>query len=156
MASKVPETSTNFGGHEWRKIGYDDTYEDAQLLHTLQKRLKKEDDPDYEPDLLDGDSPKQTTAGKIFYSLYFSLFWHQDKRAVSARRLLLLVLIIKMNVSGQYFQKPIFQCPECVRSYKSPVRMANHYRDKHPDKDHRTPYSRYPSHQVYFFFLFHF
>jgi hypothetical protein len=55
-----------------------------------------------------------------------------------------------MNVAGQYFQKPIFQCPECVRSYKSPVRMANHYRDKHPEKDLRSPYARYPTSQVSF------
>lgn len=68
MASKVPEGNTHYGSHhDWRKIGYDDTYEDAQLLHTLQKRLKKEDDPDYEPDLnVDGDSPRQSSTGKIF------------------------------------------------------------------------------------------
>jgi hypothetical protein len=63
MASKVSENNVNFGASEWRKIGYDDTYEDAQLLHNM-KRLKREDDPDYDPDLhVDGDSPKPTTGG---------------------------------------------------------------------------------------------
>jgi hypothetical protein len=59
LATKVYEGSNNFGAFpEWRKIGYDDTYEDAQLLHQcMTKRLKREDDPDYDPDLhIDGDT----------------------------------------------------------------------------------------------------
>jgi hypothetical protein len=112
IANKVFEGSSNFGVPEWRRMNYDDINEDAQLLHQcMTKRLKHEDDPDYDPDLhIDGDS-------------------------------------IRPPGGGQYFQKPIFQCPECVRSYKSPVRMANHYRDKHPEKDLRSPYARFPNSQ---------
>jgi len=32
----------------------------------------------------------------------------------------------------RYFQKPIYHCPECPRSYKSPVRLTNHVQQKHP------------------------
>lgn len=66
IANKVYDNSNNFGTiPEWRKIGYDDTYEDAQLLHQcMTKRLKREDDPDYDPDLhMDGDSLRPNSAG---------------------------------------------------------------------------------------------
>jgi hypothetical protein len=147
IANKVYESSNTFGAPEWRKIGYDDTYEDAQLLHQcMTKRLKREDDPDYDPDLsMDGDSSRPSSGGGMSENFFYFLTPLGDtlKPPGTCKAQILI-----MNVPGTYFQKPIFQCPECVRSYKSPVRMANHYRDKHPEKDLRSPYARYPTSQV--------
>lgn len=76
IANKVFEVASNFGVPEWRKLNYDDINEDAQLLHQcMTKRLKREDDPDYDPDLqIDGgDTIRPPSGGMSEYCILTSL-----------------------------------------------------------------------------------
>jgi len=87
-------------------INNDDIYEDAQLLHKcMTRKIKRDEDSDYSPT--------------------------DDNHGEEAE----IVPLPTTTTTGKYFQKPIYHCPECPRAYKSPVRLGNHVRDKHPYYD---------------------
>jgi len=84
----------------------DDIYEDAQLLHKcMTRKIKRDAEEDS-----DYDPDNQSDDGVA-----------QQSFATVPQ--------------GRYFQKPTYHCPECSRAYKSPVRLGNHLRDKHPHFD---------------------